>query len=60
MGIFSWIRTQVRNAVLGGFADAAEILTGTEDVPALLLEHRQQAEEEPAGELPAPRRNGRR
>lgn len=61
MGVFQWIRTSVRDAVLGGFADAAEALHEAEDVPALLLEHRQAAPEGEAGPdaLPAPRRNGR-
>jgi hypothetical protein len=60
-GFFSWLRRSVRDAVLGGFADAAEVLHEAEDVPALLLEHRQAAPEGEAGPeaLPAPKRNGK-
>jgi hypothetical protein len=58
---FSWIRRSVRDAVLGGFADAAEVLHEAEDVPSLLLEHRQATPEGEAGPdaLPAPKRNGK-
>jgi hypothetical protein len=60
-GFFSWLRRSVRDAVLGGFADAAEALHESEDIPALLLEHRQAAPEGEAGPdaLPAPRKNGK-
>jgi hypothetical protein len=39
-GLFSWLRRSVRDAVVGGVADAFADLHRAEDVPALLLEHR--------------------
>lgn len=57
-GLFSWLRRSVRDAVVGGVADAFADLHRAEDVPALLLEHRQ-AEDAPALEDRAEAGNGR-
>ncbi len=35
IAIFQWIRTSVRNAVLGGFQDALAALNETEQVAAI-------------------------
>jgi hypothetical protein len=57
-GLFSWLRRGVRDAVVGGVADAFADLHRSEDVPALLLEHRQ-AEDAPALEDRAEAGNGK-
>jgi hypothetical protein len=54
-GIFQWVRNQVRDAVLGGFSDAVNVLRQAPEPEALLLEHRPPVEEPE----PEPARNGR-
>jgi hypothetical protein len=58
-GLFSWLRRSVRDAVVGGVADAFADLHRAEDVPALLLEHRAAEDAPPALEGPAEAGNGR-
>jgi hypothetical protein len=55
VSVFEWIRTRVRDAVLGGFSDDAAALNDADDVPALLLEHRR-PDDAPADDAPAARR----
>jgi hypothetical protein len=59
MGILTWLRRQVRDAVLGGVADAVEVLQQTDDPEGLLLEHRPEVVELPAPEVETVR-NGRK
>ena len=62
MGFFSWIRSQVTAAVLGGFADAAEALGQTHD-PAEAAQQLRDRLALPApapGGVEAPEGNGRR
>jgi hypothetical protein len=56
MGVFSWIRRMVAEAVVGGFADGIGRLRQASEPEALLLEHRPPAEEPE----PEPARNGRK
>jgi hypothetical protein len=58
-GLFSWLRRSVRDAVVGGVADAFADLHRAEDVPALLLEHRAAEDAPPALEDRAEAGSGR-
>lgn len=58
-GIFAWIRRQVKEAVLGGFADAVQSLHRADD-PAALLEERPATLPAPEDGQDEPVANGRR
>jgi hypothetical protein len=64
LGVFTWIRQQMRDAVLKGFADAIVLLTDTDDPAGVLLEYRQDPPHLPLPEEekvePEPSGNGRR
>jgi hypothetical protein len=57
LGFFSWLRRQVRNAVLAGLSDAVnELADGDLDTAAALL--RQRIEALPPPQAPEPEQNG--